>query len=72
MVLHSKNRPKLYLELADAPGNTLELGILCLVLLWLVGILRRPRWSGNLIHVLLVMVVALVVVRFPQAPAPTA
>ena len=45
------------------PRYTLELAILCLVLLWLVGFLAFPV-VGNLVHVLLVMVLALVVVRF--------
>ena len=45
------------------PRYTLELAIVCLLLLWLVGFFAVPV-VGNLVHVLLVMIVALVVVRF--------
>ena len=47
------------------PRYTLELAILCLILLWVVGFFAVPV-VGNLVHVLLVAVVALVVVRFLQ------
>ncbi|HVK11772.1 MAG TPA: lmo0937 family membrane protein [Gemmataceae bacterium] len=47
------------------PRYTLELAVVCLVLLWVVGFFAFPV-AGNWVHVLLVMIVALVVARFVQ------
>jgi len=49
----------------------LELLIVILLVLWLVGYFGPPRFpsiprSGNLIHVLLVIVIVLVIVRLLQ------
>ena len=57
-------RNTIFLDLA-MPRYTLELAILCLILLWVVGFFAFPV-VGNFVHVLLIMIVALVVVRFLQ------
>ena len=45
------------------PHYTLELIIIVLLLLWLFGAFISP-FGGNLIHLLLVVLVAVIVIRF--------
>lgn len=43
----------------------LETIIIVLLILWLLGFLGRGRWGGgNLIHLLLVVVLVLILVRY--------
>jgi hypothetical protein len=51
------------------PRYTLETVILILVILWLLGWLVVPV-GGNLIHALLVIILAVIVVRILQGRTP--
>ena len=42
----------------------LELIIVILLILWLLGYFGRARYGGNFIHILLVIVLILILVRF--------
>jgi hypothetical protein len=51
------------------PRYTLEVIVLILIILWLLGWLVMPT-AGNLIHILLVIILAVIVIRVLQGRRP--